>query len=87
VKKSQVDLSAPVDSQLAAIKETLEALTGIRGGKIQRTKGIQTNSVGIDVAAVAGTQVATTAELTQLITKVSDVEAKLNALIDRMNTP
>jgi hypothetical protein len=42
VKKTQIDSSAPVDSQLAAIKESIEAITGVRGGKNQRTKGIQT---------------------------------------------
>lgn len=87
MKKTQIDSSAPVASQLAAIKETLEALTGVRGGKIQRSKGIQTPSVGVDVASAGPTQVATTAELTQVITRIKDIEAVLNALIDRMNSP
>lgn len=87
MKKTQIDSSSPVASQLAAIKETLEAITGVRGGKIQRTKGIQTSSVGVDVASAGPTQVATTAELTQVITRIKDIETILNALIDRMNTP
>lgn len=87
MKKTQIDSSAPVDSQLAAIKESIEAITGVRGGKIQRTKGIQTASVGVDVASAGPTQVATTAELSQVITRIKDIEAMLNALIDRLNTP
>lgn len=87
MKKSIIDSSSSVPAQLTAIKENVEILTGQRGGKIGRTKGLATPSVGVDVAAGAGTQVATKAELDALIAAFRDLETKYNALVDRMNTP
>lgn len=86
MRKPQID-GRSIPDQIAAIKENVEILTGIRGGKIEGTKGIATPSVGIDVASGAGTQVTTKAEFDRMVLRVADVEAKLNALIARMNTP
>lgn len=87
MKKPNIDLAAPVAQQITAIKEVVEIVTGKVGGKIANTKGILSPSVGIDVAAGAGTLVTKKAEFDQLVLRLADVEAKLNALINRLNTP
>lgn len=87
MKKSVIDLNAPADEQVRAIKENVEIVTGQRAGKIVKTKGLSTPSVGVDVAAGAGTQVTTKAEHDALITAFRDLESKFNALADRLNTP
>ena len=87
MKKPGIDTGQPVPDVLKSLKENVDILSGRVGGAIAATKGVSSPSVGIDVASGAGTNVATTAELNQLIARVADIERTLNALIARMNTP
>jgi len=87
MKKPGIDTQLPIPSILKALKENIEIFSGRVGGAIALTKGVPSPSVGIDVAAGTGTNVATTVELNQLIARVGDIERTLNTLIARMNTP
>lgn len=87
MKKPGIEINGEALDQLVAVRENLYIITGRLGGSITNTKQLASSSVGIDVATGAGTMVATTAELSQLILRVADIERVLRALVIRLNTP
>lgn len=81
MKKAAIDSAQPVDKQLAALRENVEILTGRRGGSIDRATAIG----GTTYAPSSGVFVAE--EFNQVLRRLTNLETKLNTLIDRMNTP
>lgn len=91
MKKATIDIAQTVAKDIQRVlndvKENIEIVTGRRGGAIDSSVPRTIASVGIAVNSAAATLVTTKAEHDVLISVVQDIQAKLNLLIARLNTP
>lgn len=91
MKKPVIDVLQTIEKGvqrvLMDIKENVEIITGRRGGAILPSLASPAPSVGLAVNTAAATLVTLKTEFDVLVIQVNDIQAKLNALIARLNTP